>query len=179
MARTLKLLTLVGNPKAGSRTLHVGEEVANQVAALARSDGIAVAGEVVDIVGLGAGLLEWDSKPVNDALQKIAEADVLVVASPVYKAAFTGVLKLFLDRIPMEGLGGRIVLPVMVAAAPIHTLAVEVHLRPVLVELGGSCPVRGLVVLESKLNELPDVVAKWLAAAKDILQPLLRARAGT
>jgi FMN reductase len=177
MARTLKLLTLVGNPKAGSRTLHVAQEVAQQVAGLGKTHGIEIATEAIDIVALGAGLFEWESKPVTDALQKVAEADVLVVASPVYKAAFTGVLKIFLDRIPMEGLGGKIVLPVMVAAAPIHTLAVEVHLRPVLVELGGSCPVRGLVVLESKLNELPDVVAKWLAAAKDPLLPQLRARA--
>ncbi|HTI85813.1 MAG TPA: NAD(P)H-dependent oxidoreductase [Alphaproteobacteria bacterium] len=177
MARTLKLLTLVGNPKAGSRTLHVAEEVARQIDGLGKAQGLEIATESIDIVTLGAGLFDWDSKLVNDALQKVAEADVLVVASPVYKAAFTGVLKLFLDRIPMEGLAGRIVIPMMVAAAPIHTLAVEVHLRPVLIELGGSCPVRGLVVMESKLSELPDIVGKWLAGAKDVLQPLMRARA--
>jgi FMN reductase len=61
----------------------------------------------------------------------------------------------------------------MVAAAPIHVLAVETHFRPVLIELGACCPTRGLVVMESKLGELPAVVAKWLEVAKPMLAPLL------
>lgn len=177
MARTLNLLTLVGNPKAGSRTLQVADEVARQVAGWLEAEGTKVAVEHIDIVTLGAGLFEWESKPVNDALARVAEADILVVSSPVYKAAYTGVLKIFLDRIPQEGLAGRICLPIMVAAAPIHTLAVEAHLRPVLVELGGCCPTRGLVVMEQKLAELPATVEKWLGGAKPMLAPLLLSKA--
>jgi FMN reductase len=127
----------------------------------------------VDIAELGAGLLEWENKAVNDVLQHIAESRLLVAASPTYKATYTGLLKLLLDRVPMEGLAGRVAIPVMVAAAPIHMLAVETHFRPVLVELGACCPTRGLVVLESKLGELSDVVGKWLEGAKPMLAPLL------
>jgi len=58
---------------------------------------------------------------------------------------------------------------VMVGAAPIHSLAVDTYLRPLLVELGASCPTRGLFVLESQLPDLPATVAKWLQAASPAL----------
>ena len=169
----IEAVTLVGNPKVGSRTLHVAEEVAKQLTGWLSQQGVKVSGTTMDIAQLGAGLLEWESKPVADVLARIAACQLLVVASPTYKATYTGLLKLLLDRIPMEGLAGRVAIPVMVAAAPIHVLAVETHLRPVLVELGACCPTRGLVLLESKLGELESVVGKWLEGAKPMLAPLL------
>jgi FMN reductase len=62
----------------------------------------------------------------------------------------------------------------MVGAAPQHALAVEVHLRPVLVELGATMPTRGLYVMESQLESLDEVVGAWVAEAV----PRLRAVAG-
>ena len=53
---------------------------------------------------------------------------------------------------------GRVAIPIMVGAAPIHTLAVDAYLRPLLIEIGASCPTRGLFVLESQLSELEAVV---------------------
>jgi FMN reductase len=173
IVKTITAITLVGNPKIGSRTLHVAEEVTKQLADWLGPQGAKVTNTTVDIAELGAGLFDWENKAVNDVLQRISECDLLTVASPIYKAAYTGLLKMLLDRIPMEGLAGRVAIPVMVAAAPIHVLAVETHLRPVLIELGACCPTRGLVVLESKLPELPAVVGKWLDGAKAALAPLL------
>ena len=37
----------------------------------------------------------------------------------------------------------------LVGAAPQHSLAVETHLRPVLVEIGLSTPTRGLFLIDS------------------------------
>ena len=173
MAKSIKAITLVGNPKVGSRTLLVAEEVTKQITAWLNQQSVLATNSTVDIAALGAELFEWESKPVNAVLQGIAESDLVVVASPVYKAAYTGVLKMLLDRIPMEGLAGRVAIPIMVAAAPIHVLAVEVHLRPVLIELGACCPSRGLVVMEQKLDDLPATVGKWLEGAKPMLAPFL------
>jgi FMN reductase len=171
--KSIKAVTLVGNPKVASRTLQVAGEVTKQVGSWLESQGTRVENTTVDIAELGAALLEWESKAINDVLQHIDECRLLVAASPTYKATYTGLLKMLLDRIPMDGLAGRVAIPVMVAAAPIHMLAVETHFRPVLVELGACCPTRGLVVLESKLGELSDVVGKWLEGAKPMLAPLL------
>src|SRR5579872_4942692 len=165
MATELKLIALVGNPKPGSRTLQVAEELARALGARLAGEGLRVASEAIDIAALGAELLDWQSALVDAALKKTTGADLLIVASPTYKATYTGLLKLFLDRIAYDGLAGRVALPVMVAAAPIHALAVETHLRPLLVELGASCPARGLCVLESQLPDLTPVIDKFLGGA--------------
>jgi FMN reductase len=88
-----------------------------------------------------------------------------VVASPTYKASYTGLLKSFLDWFSTTDLEGVVVVPLMVGAGRQHALAVEVHLRPVLVELGATLPTRGLYVTEEQFEELDAVVAGWLAEA--------------
>ena len=72
-------------------------------------------------------------------------------------------------------LAGVVVVPLMVGAGLQHALAVEVHLRPVLVELGATLPTRGLYVTEGQFGELDAVVAAWLADAA----PQLRAAVAT
>ena len=90
-----------------------------------------------------------------------------MIASPTYKASYTGLLKAFLDWFAQDQLAAVTVVPVMVGAAPEHALAVEVHLRPVLVELGASMPTRGLYVLESQLGDLDAVLDAWLVTARN------------
>ena len=78
-------------------------------------------------------------------------------------------LKAFLDRYGSNGLAGVVAVPVMTGGWPGHLLAVEVHLRPVLVELGAAVPARGLYVTEPELPELDAVVAKWAATAAPLI----------
>jgi FMN reductase len=70
---------------------------------------------------------------VEVALELVRDADYLVVASPTYKATYTGLLKAFLDRLPPAALTGTVALPILVMGDAKHALAVEVHLRPLLV----------------------------------------------
>jgi FMN reductase len=49
----------------------------------------------------------------------------------------------------------------MTGAAPVHALAPEVHLRPLLVELGATTPTRGLYVTEQQFDDLDSVVGAW------------------
>ena len=58
----------------------------------------------------------------------------------------------------------------MLGASPTHALAVENHLRPLLVELGSSVPSRGLYLIESQLEELDQVVSEFV----NIQGPALR-----
>ncbi|MDH3240989.1 MAG: NAD(P)H-dependent oxidoreductase [Alphaproteobacteria bacterium] len=169
MAGALQLLVVVGNPKAGSRTLDVAREVARQIEVWLASRGVGVEAHTIDLAELSAGLFDWGNGPANAAMDRLKTADLLIVASPVYKATFTGLLKAFLDRVPMEGLGGRPAVPVMVAAAPGHGLAVDAYLRPLLVEIGASCPTRALLLLESQLPEAEERIAKWLETARPVL----------
>jgi len=96
---------------------------------------------------------------------------VVVVASPTYKATYTGLLKAFLDRFPHQGLGGVTAIPLMLGASPVHSLATEHGLRPLLVELGASVPTRGLYVLDSE-HDRPETYDAWFASAQQLLPTL-------
>jgi FMN reductase len=165
---------VVGNPKPRSRTRDVAVAVARAVSSSVGLDD----GEpfVVDLADLGSQLFDWSSTEVRDAVDMVANCSLLVVASPTYKASYTGLLKSFLDWFGTTGLSGvDATVPVMVGAGPRHALAVEVHLRPVLVEIGATLPTRGLYVLESDLPHLDDVVAEWLTVAGPALRRAMQA----
>ncbi len=154
---------VVGNPKPRSRTLDVATHVADAVAhvsGLADGDRF-----TLDLAELGPQLFDWSSGDVAAAVTALRGCAIAIVASPTYKATYTGLLKSFLDWFSTTDLNGVTAIPVMVGAGPQHALAVEVHLRPLLVELGATVPTRGLYVLESQLDVLDEVVTSWLEGA--------------
>ena len=132
----VRFVTLVGNPKAGSRTSNVAQAATWAVMAAAdRRD----AYETVDLSALACRLpLPQASAVIEDAVEEVLGADVLLVASPVFKGTYTGLLKVFLDRLGYRALASTLALPMLVMKHPEHALAVEVHMRPLLVELGAS-----------------------------------------
>jgi FMN reductase len=146
---------LVGNPKPASRTLQ---------AALAIREALGGdEGPVIDLGEFANELFDYTSVRVERAVEDVKQADVLVVASPTYKATYTGLLKAFLDRFGAGSLRGITAVPLLVAASDRHALAVEVHLKPVLVEIGLSVPGPGLFLNESAFTEgLEDAVARLL-----------------
>jgi FMN reductase len=154
---------VVGNPKAQSRTLALAEAVATAAADAAGLDGTDRL--TVDLAELGPQLFDWSSTTVKETVLGIRSCALVVVASPTYKASYTGLLKSFLDWFSTTDLLGVTVVPVMTGAGAHHALAVEVHLRPVLVELGATLPTRGLYVTEGELSETDDVLRAWLGAA--------------
>jgi FMN reductase len=163
---------VVGNPRPKSRTLSVAQSVAGAAAAAAGLDD--ADRFVVDLADLAVELFDWSSVPVREAVEQVSAANLVVVASPTYKAAYTGLLKSFLDWFSTTGLSGVTTVPVMVGAGPAHALAVEVHLRPVLIEIGATVPTRGLYVLEQQLEDLGPVIDGWLVEAAAPLRAAVR-----
>jgi FMN reductase len=94
----------------------------------------------------------------------------VVVATPVYKGSYTGLLKSFLDVLRPQALAGAIVVPVTVSVAPSHKLLADHHLRPVLAELGASVPVPGVVLEERDLEDLQVVLSGWWRDNAGIVQ---------
>jgi FMN reductase len=152
---------VAGNPKPASRTLAAAE-------LLARSLTGNVVGQViteVDVVTLGAGLLGWGDSAVAEAVSTVADSDLVVFASPTFKATYTGVLKLFLDQFAGgEGLRDVVAVPLMLGAGPAHAMAPDVLLKPVLVELGAACPAPGLYLLDSTYatgERIAEYAVRW------------------
>jgi len=192
----MRIAVVTGNPKPASRTHGVALAVADVLAAeLARPAAPAaaqpapagaaqapvppVASEapahlVVDLAEHAPSLFDWSDAELSRLTAEVAAVDVAVFASPTYKAAYTGMLKAFLDRYGNNGLAGTVAVPVMTGGWPGHLLAVEVHLRPVLVELGATVPARGLYVTEPEFATLDAAIAKWAESAVPLIRRALK-----
>lgn len=159
------IAVVVGNPRPASRTLTAASYVARELAGKE-------ADLVVDLATLGPAVLEWADPDVTALVDHLGKAALVVVASPTYKGAYTGLLKLFLDRFAGgTGLTG-VAVPFLLGGSPAHALAPELALRPVLTEIGATVPGRGLFVIDSRYDD-PDAYADWLTATRPIVTTLL------
>lgn len=153
---------VAGNPKPASRTLDAARVVLDRLTGSAPD-------HVVDVVALGPGLLGWGDAAVAEAVRTVAASDLVVVASPTFKATYTGVLKLFLDQFATgDGLAGVVAVPLMLGAGPAHALAPEVFLKPVLVELGATVPAPALYLNDKHYSE-PAATDDWTARWRDVV----------
>ncbi|MBM7818508.1 FMN reductase [Cellulosimicrobium cellulans] len=160
------VLAVSGNPRPGSRTLGAAETVAHRVAALLGTTDVST----IDLAAFGSEILGPKHPTADAARDRLAATTVAVVATPVYKASYTGLLKAFLDLYGPDGLAGVVVVPLVVSGNPAHALVGEVHLRPVLVELGAVVPTRSLTVTEAQLADLAPVVETWVAREGEALR---------
>ena len=157
----MSIVVVVGNPKPVSRTLDATVRVA---CALAERE----PDTIIDVVTLGPGLMGFGDAGVAKAVEAVRGSKVLVVGSPTFKATYAGILKMFLDQFPTDGLLGVTAFPMMMGAGPAHALAPELLLKPVLSEMGASCPAPGLYLTEHTKDDDPRLVA-WLQRAKAVL----------
>jgi FMN reductase len=162
----MTVTVVAGNPKPDSRTLAAARLLAEQITGAPVDDAI-------DVITLGPGLLGWGDDAVAAAVKTVQCSDLVIFASPTFKATYTGVLKLFLDQFATgDGLKGVVAIPLMLGAGPAHALAPELLLKPVLVELGATVPVQGLY-LNEKSWEDPESSREWLDRWTLVIQSLL------
>lgn len=154
----MKVTVVAGNPKPDSRTLDAANMVASTLTGSAPD-------AVVDVVTLGAGLLGWGDHAVKAAVESVAASDLVVFASPTFKATYSGILKLFLDQFATnDGLKNVVVIPLMLGAGPAHAMAPDLLLKPVLVELGATAPAPGLYLIDSTYTtdtRIAEYTARW------------------
>lgn len=73
--------------------------------------------------GVGYGSSNW-------LVEKIEQADVLVVGSPVYKGSYTGLLKHLFDQVHPDALHNKPVLLAATGASHSQALVIDHQLRP-------------------------------------------------
>ncbi len=153
---------VVGNPRSNSRTRTAAVAIASELAGREPD-------AVIELSELGAELLDWSSPPVAAAVEQVSSSGLVVVASPTFKGAYTGLLKLFLDRFSAGSLSHVQGVALMLGGDVRHSLAPEAFLKPVLSEIGLSMPDPGLFVVDSTVDETfvsSEPVAQWLSAAR-------------
>lgn len=95
---------------------------------------------------------KYDSPAFDEVKRLLAEASAVVVATPVYKAAYSGGLKTLLDILPQAALRGKTVLPLATGGSPAHQLAIDYALKPVLSALGATDLLQGVYVVDKQLK---------------------------
>ena len=93
----------------------------------------------------------FDSPKIIDLLQQIENADGLVIATPVYKASFSGALKTVLALLPERALSHKVVLPIATGGSIAHMLAVDYALKPVLSALKAQEMLQGIFAEDSQI----------------------------
>jgi FMN reductase len=101
-------------------------------------------------------LADWNNVSIARAAAQVQSASAVVVATPVYKAAYSGALKVFLDLLPQSALKGKVVLPMATGGSPHHMLALDYALRPVLQSLGARHILPGIYATEAQVVLLPE-----------------------
>ena len=91
-------------------------------------------GDVVDVAQIAHVLgstISFDSfaPPLADAYEKLNQADLIVIATPIYKASYTGLLKHFFDLVDPKQIAGKVAILAATGGSDQHALVLEYQLR--------------------------------------------------
>jgi FMN reductase len=108
---------------------------------------------------------------VNEALEAVRAARIVAVSTPIYRATYSGLLKVFFDLLPPDALAGKAALVLATGAAPGHLLAVDHGLRPLLASVGAVTAATGVYGTDAQFRDgapdraLVDLVERAAAEA--------------
>lgn len=145
-----RITIINGNPAPTSRL----NAILNLTQQLLEQEGVEV--HRINVAELPAEDLihtKFESEAIVKANALVAQADAVIVASPVYKASYTGVLKTFIDLIPQKGLAGKIILPLFIGGSLAHLLSIDYSLKPVLSALGARHILGGVYTVDSQVTK--------------------------
>lgn len=94
----------------------------------------------------------FDSPALTALKADLALAEGLIVATPIYKASFSGALKTLLDLLPERALEHKVVLPLASGGSVAHMLAVDYALKPVLNALKAQEVLHGVFASDTQIT---------------------------
>lgn len=151
------VVVVSGSPSPTSRSRSVGVLVAELLGG----------GTVIDLGQLDAeALLGRRTDPqVDEAIGLASNAEILVVATPVYRATYSALTKTLFDLMPLDSLVGTIVVPVAAGGSKEHSLVIEHGLRPLISSLGGLSISGGVYASQTDFREDGQPLARLIDRA--------------
>ncbi|MFQ6403861.1 FMN reductase [Methylophilus sp. 'Pure River'] len=130
MSRPLKVTAVSGSYKLPSRTAALVEAITQQL-----GKQLPIDLHLIELNEISSSLVaSYDPKAlplkVQKDIQAIETADLLVVATPVYRASYTGLFKHLFDLVDYEALVNVPVLLAATGGSERHALIIDHELRP-------------------------------------------------
>ncbi len=135
MTAALNVIAVAGSSYRPSRTLVLAEELLAQLAEQLGSQGHTVNSQVIELGSIARSIgsaLSRSELPadVEAQVKAIENADLLIVASPVYRGSYPGLLKHLFDLVDMNALIDTPVLLAATGGSERHALVIDHQLRP-------------------------------------------------
>jgi len=147
------IVLIAGSPARPARSTAALIELARYLNAFGGSTALIEVSDLPSDALLGA---QADHPILREAIEAVNAARAVVVATPVYKAAYSGALKTFLDLLPPETLTGKLVTPLATGGTLAHLLVLEHALKPVLGALGARRFTGGVYLVDSEIPRHQD-----------------------
>jgi FMN reductase len=155
MAPQQIVLAISGSPSSKSRTALVAQHVLG----LLGTENLETRFLSVRDLPAEALLRADTSDPqIAEALATVEQASGIVFATPIFKAAYSGLLKCMLDILPQFALAGKAILPIATGGSVAHVLALDYGLRPVLQSMGARHIVQSHFIPEKDVTVQGDQV---------------------
>lgn len=116
------IVFLAGSPQPTSRSTRIAAALADR---LTRADVAVRSFGLTDFDASDLVFARTDAPAVKRYLEQVQSASALVFSTPVYKATYSGGLKLLLDLIPPDALRGKAVLAIASARIGHHFQSVQ------------------------------------------------------
>lgn len=128
----MSIVGISGSLSNPSRTTTLVELIVGRTAdsAFSRREVVGI-GDIASSLGLALNPQHLPAD-VSQAYAKLANADVIVVGTPIYKGAYTGLLKHFFDLLDPKALSGKVAILAATGGSDHHSLVLEHQLRPLL-----------------------------------------------
>ena len=144
-AMTFNAVGISGSPGARSKSRTLLER-----ALVALSDRGATT-TLIDLAALPADALlgRRRANEVDNALGSVSRATIIVASTPVYRATYSGLLKVFFDLLPVDGLVGKTAIPIATGGSSAHQLVIDHGLRPLFASVGAVTTSTGVYGTDS------------------------------
>jgi FMN reductase len=144
----MSAIAITGSPSRESKSRRL---VAH---ALARCADAGLATRLIDLCDVPADDLLGRAKSaaVADALAAVSSARIVIVGTPVYRASYSGLLKVFFDLFTMDALDGKVAIPIATGGGPAHQLVIDHALRPLLASVGAQVVATGIYATDAQFG---------------------------
>ncbi|HEY8171695.1 MAG TPA: NAD(P)H-dependent oxidoreductase [Dehalococcoidia bacterium] len=144
----IRAVAISGSPRTPSKSKTLAETMLETL----RRNGCKT--DLIDVAVLPAEALvaRAPAVEIDKAIATVGTAQIVIAATPTYRALYTGVLKAFFDLMPPGHLVGKICVPIQTAAAPAHFLAIEYGFRPLFASLDGI-PISGVYAVDEQFTD--------------------------